>query len=114
MWNQRILHRSALMRNPHNPIIDPSRIEASSPDLEVVGVFNAGVAAIDEEIVLLLRVAEAPRDIPPSEIAAPVLEDGRIVIRRWSRAELADVGTDSRVFHADGELYLTSISHLRT
>jgi beta-1,2-mannobiose phosphorylase / 1,2-beta-oligomannan phosphorylase len=102
------------MRNPHNPIIDPTRVEPSSPDLEVVGVFNAGVAAIADEIVLLLRVAEAPRDIPATEIAAPVLEGGRIVIRRWSRAGLADVGTDSRVFHADGELYLTSISHLRT
>jgi beta-1,2-mannobiose phosphorylase / 1,2-beta-oligomannan phosphorylase len=62
--------------------------------------------------VLLLRVAEAPRDVAKNEIAAPVFESGRIVVKRWLRSD-ADAGQDSRMFSADGSLYLTSISHLR-
>jgi beta-1,2-mannobiose phosphorylase / 1,2-beta-oligomannan phosphorylase len=104
------------MRHPENPILTPASVSPSSPDLEVVGVFNAGVAAVDDEIVLLLRVAEAPRDVPKTEIAAPIFDaaSGSIVVRRWLRgAPGVDAGADSRVFHADGSIYLTSISHLR-
>lgn len=101
------------MRNANNPIIDPRRVPASSVELEVVGAFNAGVAAVGDETVLLLRVAEAPRGVPDNEIAAPVLDvgSGRIVVRRWPRA--GNVGADSRVFDIEGATYLTSISHLR-
>jgi beta-1,2-mannobiose phosphorylase / 1,2-beta-oligomannan phosphorylase len=105
------------MRHPQNPILTPASVEPSSLELEVVGVFNAGVATVDGEVVLLLRVAEAPRDVPKAEIAAPIFDagTGRIVVKRFSRAELGvDAGADSRVFSADGSLYLTSISHLRT
>lgn len=104
------------MRHPHNPILTPASIEPSSPELEVVGVFNAGVAAAADEVVLLLRVAEAPRDVPKAEVAAPVfdVDSGRIVVKRWLRGQsFVSAGADSRVFYADGSLYLTSISHLR-
>ncbi len=40
----------------------------SQPALEVVSVFNAAAAVIDDEVILLLRVAERPRsdvDLPP-------------------------------------------------
>lgn len=104
------------MRHPNNPLLGPNDVSPSSPDLEVVGVFNAGVTMVGDETVLLLRVAEAPRGIPDDEIAAPVFDVGadRIVIRRWRRDRPGvDAGADSRVFHVDGELYLTSISHFR-
>jgi beta-1,2-mannobiose phosphorylase / 1,2-beta-oligomannan phosphorylase len=102
------------MRHPQNPILTPALVEPSSPELDVVGVFNAGVAASGNEIVLLLRVAEAPRDVPKAEIAAPVFDAGRIVVKRWLRGQPGvDAGEDSRVFSADGSPYLTSISHLR-
>lgn len=104
------------MRSAHNPIVQPSHVAPSSPDLEVVGVFNAGVAVVGDEIVLLLRVAEAPRGIPDDEIAAPIFDvaSGRLVFRRWKRARAGvEAGKDSRVFEVDGSTYLTSISHLR-
>lgn len=105
------------MRHPHNPILTPASLQPSSPELEVVGVFNAGVAAAEDEVVLLLRVAEAPRNVPDVEVAAPVfdVDSGRVVVKRWLRTEPGvDAGADSRVFYVDGSLYLTSISHLRT
>jgi beta-1,2-mannobiose phosphorylase / 1,2-beta-oligomannan phosphorylase len=105
------------IRSLHNPILDATSLEPSSPDRTVVGVFNAGVAALaDGVVLLLLRVAEAPHDVPKSEVAAPVFDvaTGKIAIRRWARArEGVIAGADSRVFHVDGSLYLTSISHLR-
>lgn len=105
-----------MTRHPANPILTPASVTPSSPDLAVVGVFNAGVAVSEGETVLLLRVAEAPRDLPDTEIAAPVFDPdtGAIVVKRWARtAAGVEAGTDSRVFIADGSLYLTSISHLR-
>jgi beta-1,2-mannobiose phosphorylase / 1,2-beta-oligomannan phosphorylase len=105
------------LRNPHNPIVDAARVgPPSSPDLEIVGVFNAGVAVVGDEVVLLLRVAEAVKDVPPSEVATPIFDvsSRRIVTKRWPRTQLEDGGADdSRVFRVDGSLYLSSISHLR-
>lgn len=105
-----------MTRHPANPILTPASVAPSSPLFEVVGVFNAGVAVSEGETVLLLRVAEAPRDVPSTEIAAPVFDpdSGTIVVKRWARAAPGvEAGTDSRIFTADGSCYLTSISHLR-
>lgn len=104
------------MRSLHNPILTPADVTPSSPELDVVGVFNAGAITHDGETVLLLRVAEAPRGIPPTEIAAPIYdpERGRIALRRWARSRAGvEAGVDSRMFRVDGDVYLTSISHLR-
>ncbi len=51
-------------RLPQNPLITPRDVRASQPDWEVVCAFNAGVARLGDEVVLLLRVAERPRDVP--------------------------------------------------
>jgi predicted GH43/DUF377 family glycosyl hydrolase len=102
-------------RAPNNPILTPAMIRPSRPELEVVGVFNPAAIRHEGEVVLLLRVAEAPRDIPPEEIAAPVwdAESGRLVVRRWRRdADGVDAG-DPRMVIAEGRTWLTSISHLR-
>src|SRR5436190_19620043 len=49
-----------------NPILTAADVRPSVPELEVVSVFNAAAARVDDEIVLLLRVAERPRtDVPP-------------------------------------------------
>ncbi|MDO8794441.1 MAG: glycoside hydrolase family 130 protein [Vicinamibacterales bacterium] len=89
-------------------------VRPSRPDLEVVGVFNPGVIRHEGEILLLLRVAEAP---PASvgEVAAPVydVDSGRLEIRKWSRDAAGVDATDPRVVVVDGRTWLTSISHLR-
>ena len=49
-----------VFRSPQNPIIRPEDINPSSDDFEVIGVFNTGVTRFDDQIILLLRVAERP------------------------------------------------------
>lgn len=101
-------------RAPENPIVTPAMVRPSRPDLEVVGAFNPAAIRHENEIVLLLRVAEAP---PPSagEIAAPIYnaDSGRIEIRKWSRDAGGVDASDPRVIVANGRTWLTSISHLR-
>ena len=45
-----------------NPLITPADVSASRDDFEVVGAFNAGAIKFKDEILLLLRVAERPKD----------------------------------------------------
>jgi predicted GH43/DUF377 family glycosyl hydrolase len=102
-------------RAPNNPILTPAMIPPSRPDLEVLGVFNPAAIRHEGEVVLLLRVAEAPREIPAEEIAAPVweAESGRLVVKRWRRDASGVDASDPRMVLADGRTWLTSISHLR-
>lgn len=98
-----------------NPILTPAMVASSRPDFQVVGVFNPGVVRVGDETVLLLRVAEAPRDIPADEVAAPIYDDAsrRLVIRTWKK-NMPGMGTsDSRVVTVGDDTFLTSISHLR-
>ena len=105
----------AARRAPENPIITPAQVRPSRPDLEVVGAFNPAAIRHDGETVLLLRVAEAPRDIDASEVAAPVWDpDAReLVVHRWPRDRPGVDTSDPRITVVDGRSWLTSISHLR-
>ncbi len=49
-----------------NPLLTAKDVIPSLPELEVVSVFNAAVARVGDEVILLLRVAEQPRsDLDP-------------------------------------------------
>lgn len=102
-------------RAPENPILTPAMVAPSRPDLRVVGVFNPAAIRHDGEVVLLLRVAEAPREIEAGEVAAPVwdAESGRLRVHRWRRDAKGVDASDPRMVVADGQSWLTSISHLR-
>lgn len=101
-------------RAPENPILTPAMVQPSRPDLDVVGVFNPGVIRHDGEVLLLLRVAEAPRG-EAGEVVAPVYnaDTGQLDTRRWSRDADGVDTSDPRIVVADGRTWLTSISHLR-
>lgn len=88
-------------------------LQSSRVELQVVGTFNPAVIRHQGDVVLLLRVAEAPRDVPDGIVAAPVYdaETQRLEIKQWD-AGTVDV-TDPRMIVADGRTWLTSISHLR-
>ena len=90
-------------------------VQASSPDLEVVGVFNAGVIRHDGDVLLLLRVSEAPKGIPANEIAAAVYNPSSdlLEIKRWSRDAPGLDLSDPRSIDTESQTWLTSISHLR-
>ncbi len=55
-------------RSSENPILSAADVRPSLPGLEVISVFNAAAARIDEEVVLLIRVGERPivGAIPPA------------------------------------------------
>lgn len=103
-------------RFPENPLIKPSDVPPSRDDYEVVGAFNPGAAVYNNEILLLLRVAERPRDKAEDEQLAPILNprSGQIEHFRVKNndPDITDI-PDSRSFYYKGEMFLTSISHLR-
>jgi predicted GH43/DUF377 family glycosyl hydrolase len=96
-----------------NPVVTPAMVPPSRADLCVVGAFNPAVARHDGETVLVVRVAEAVRDVAAGEVAAPVFDaaSGELGIRRFDRAAVD--ASDPRILRVGNETLLTSISHLR-
>lgn len=104
------------IRHPNNPLISPRDVTPSRPDFEVIGAFNAGAAAYDGEVILLVRVAERPISTSPDVILCPHLgENGEMSVSAIRRDDPAYDTSDSRLVtqRHTGELLLTSISHLR-
>jgi predicted GH43/DUF377 family glycosyl hydrolase len=95
-------------------LLQPGDIQPSRDDFEVVGVFNPGAVKIGGEVVLLVRIAERPREARPGQTALPRWnKDGELTID-WVSNELIEP-VDPRVVRrkADGLVRLTFTSHLR-
>lgn len=95
-------------------LLHPSDLVPTREDLEVVGVFNPGAIAVGNEVVLLIRVAERPREKRSGFTALPRwdVESGPTV--DWvpeDELELLDVRVVRR--KRDGVVRLTFISHIR-
>jgi beta-1,2-mannobiose phosphorylase / 1,2-beta-oligomannan phosphorylase len=88
-------------------------VPPSRPELHVIGAFNPAVTRFGDEVILLLRVAEA---LPPSdfEVSAPIYNPAtqQVESRTWPRSSHVDA-SDPRVIITGGRTWLTSISHLR-
>lgn len=89
-------------------------VRPSHPHLKVVGAFNPAAIRHQDEVLLLLRVAEAPR-VDAHEVAAPVYNafSGELEIQKWNRNDVGVDTRDPRVTVVNGQTWLTSISHLR-
>ncbi|MBE0534361.1 MAG: glycoside hydrolase family 130 protein [Phycisphaerae bacterium] len=103
-------------RFDENPLIKPVDVPASRPDYEVVGAFNPGAIVYRGQTLLLLRVAERPKDKAEDEQVAPIFnpDTGRVDHFRVKNNDprITDI-PDSRSFYVDDMMFLTSISHLR-
>jgi predicted GH43/DUF377 family glycosyl hydrolase len=106
----------------YNPLITPSMVIPSSSMMEVVGVFNAGVAIYRDETILLLRVAEQVKEKPIGTMLIPVINrQNQIEVQMIDKTLLKnDLDfSDSRVIrrlqpHPQGKVaYLSSLSHFR-
>jgi predicted GH43/DUF377 family glycosyl hydrolase len=104
-----------VQRYLHNPIIRPQDVKPSRPDFEVICVFNAGVARLDDEVILLLRVAERPINHNTDIHIAPIydVEKAEIIKKSFSKDEPGCDFSDSRWIRTPSDNYITSISHLR-
>jgi len=104
-----------VFRSPHNPVIGPEDVKPSAGGFEVIGVFNAGVTHLEDEIILLLRVAERPINTNPDVVQAAVydLAAERPVIIEFPKDDPEIDFSDPRLIIKTGRTYLTSISHLR-
>ncbi len=104
-----------IQRLSQNPLIQPSDVRPSRPDFEVIGAFNAGVARIGDEVILLLRVAERLKERDPDWVTAPIwnTRTGEVDLFRARRDDEALDLEDERVFRYRGNFYLSSLSHLR-
>ncbi|WP_052339383.1 glycoside hydrolase family 130 protein [Gorillibacterium massiliense] len=103
----------ALTRSELNPILTCRDVPPSRKGWEVIGVFNAGVARLKDEVVLLLRVAERPLPREADVYLTPLYnpETNEMEVCRIPR-EGADL-SDPRVVKTPEQNYLTSISHIR-
>ena len=98
-----------------NPLICPCDVIPSRDDFEVAGVFNPAAIKYDDEILLLLRIAERSKDKSEDEEIAPIYnrQTKQIDLLRVSHEDPALELVDSRVFRYKEQTYLTSISHFR-
>src|SRR5439155_23206524 len=95
-------------------LLRPEDVSPSRDDFEVVGVFNPGAVRAGDEVVMLVRVAERPRERRPGYTGLPRWDpDSGLTVDWVPDADLIPV--DPRVVRrkADGLVRLTFISHLR-
>src|ERR1051325_4577534 len=94
-------------------LIRPEDLPPSQDNLQVVGTFNPGAAAIDGQVILMVRVVEYPRESREGFTALPRYENGRVEVDHIRNDELYLV--DPRVVRrrSDGWSRLTFVSHLR-
>lgn len=92
----------------------PSDLRPSRDDLEIVGAFNPGAIAFGDEVVLLVRVAERPRERRAGHTALPRWQTGAGLTVDWIADDEID-WLDARVVRRkrDGLVRLTFASHLR-
>ena len=95
-------------------LLSPSDVVPSRDEFEVIGVFNPGVIYTDDEVLILARVAERPKEVRCGFTGLPHWTSGGDCIVDWLPDDELRV-IDPRVIElkADDCLRLTSVSHLR-
>jgi len=95
-------------------LLRPRDIEPSREDFEVVGVFNPGVVELAGEVVLMVRVAERPRERREGFVGLPRWAAGKRPVVDWVPEQMVE-RLDPRAVRLRGEggLRLTFLSHLR-
>lgn len=104
------------MRFTENPLITSADIKPTRDDFEILCVLNPAVTQYKDEILLLLRVAERPRQQKGFISVGTInLErnDGSYRLQHFGNGDPLLKADDPRIISYDGITYLTSMSHLR-
>jgi predicted GH43/DUF377 family glycosyl hydrolase len=103
-----------LRRRATHRLLTPRDLPPSRDDFEVVGTFNPGAVLAGDEVVLMVRVAERPREQRPGFTGLPRWDPSLGVTVDWTPNHELDP-IDPRVVRrrSDGRLRLTFLSHLR-
>lgn len=102
-----------LRRLSDQPILKTGDVKPAIDGFTVLGAFNPAAVRVGDEVLLLLRVAEAPV-ASPGQLVIPYLTDTDGVPALTVRHVPEPKGDyDPRVLTVDGRQYLTSLSHLR-
>ena len=59
-------------RYEENPLVTPGDVKPHRDDFEVIGAFNAGDCKFEDEMIMLLRVAERPISDDSNIVKAPI------------------------------------------
>jgi predicted GH43/DUF377 family glycosyl hydrolase len=95
-------------------LLRPGDVSPSRQDFEVVGVFNPGAVRLGKEVVLLVRVAERPREKRPGHTGLPRWDTREGLVVDWVPDDWLEP-VDPRVvrWKESGLVRLTFTSHLR-
>ena len=102
-----------LRRLSNQPILQTSDVKPSIDGFDVLGAFNPAACFFGDEVLILLRVAEAPK-AHEGYISVPLIEDQdgvpTLTVKHFPEP---NEPYDPRVISLQGKVYLTSLSHLR-
>ena len=95
-------------------LLRPRDLPASREDFEVIGAFNPGAVRLGDEVILLVRVAERPREQRPGWTPLPRWDAEQGLTIDWLPDEDIEP-LDPRVVRLklNGQVRLTFLSHLR-
>lgn len=108
---QRLCER---VRASKHLVLRPADFTPTRDDFEVIGAFNPGAVAVDGQVMLLVRVAERPRETRGNFVALPRFTNGSDLTVDWVRRDEVEF-VDPRVVQLleSGCVRLTFVSHLR-
>ncbi|WP_439425991.1 glycoside hydrolase family 130 protein [Oenococcus alcoholitolerans] len=105
-----------IKRYKNNPIIVPKIIKPSRDDFEVIGAFNPAVAQYGDQTILLMRVAERPKQVS-KELKIPFFslssKSIEVIDLDKTKFNLSDPRVAAPKNSKYDFNYLTSISHIR-
>lgn len=105
-----------MIRHEKNPLVTPEMVLPTVPELEVKGAFNAGATVFEDQVILLLRIAERCK-LEPGYIGVPVyrFENGasKLEILRFKENDSNIRLKDTRGVVYKGVDYLSTLSTIR-
>lgn len=102
------------LRHQSERLLGPKDLRPLNEHFKVLGVFNPGAVSVGDDVVLLVRVAEAPDEQRPGFVGLPRYSENGDTVVDWTPEAELDC-SDPRVVRrkSDGIARLTSLSHLR-